>query len=189
MPTMHDIRSAPVRTVLPTLLPITLEEAKDELDIIDDTSMDVRITNLIRAAVDIFERDTQRVLMSQTWQLNLDGFPCGPIELCKVPVAAVSFVKYITGGTLTTLSTSLYETDLVTEPCRVMHVSTSYWPTTDITLNAVTVEWTAGYASQALVPAGIKDVIKYIVLHLFRRCDLSDNYWTMIRRYRADWYF
>lgn len=174
---------APTRTVAPSTFPVTPQEAMDELDIIDDPDAATRILNKLIQAVDMVERDARRCLMPQTWQMVLDGFPCGEIEIRKVPVAAVSFVKYYTGGVLTTWSSSNYQTDLVSEPARITPVPGVYWPATDCErMNAVQIEWTAGYASAALVPPAAKMAVLMAVKHLYYGCEVGSNYWSAISR-------
>ena len=181
-----DLLGAPQRTVAPTLLPVTEDEAKDELNILDDTSQDSRIRRLIVQAVDIVERDSRRQLMPQTWKLYLDRFPCAEIELRKVPVASVTHVKYYADEVLTTLSSSLYQTDLVTEPCRVQPVAGGSWPTADGgRVNAVEVQWVAGYANAASVPDCAKAAVLAAVRSQFYGCELGIGYWSLIERIRS----
>lgn len=177
-------KSAPKRTVAPTLMPVTLEEAKSELDILDDTSQDLKIIRKVMEAADQVERDSRRVLMTQTWQLFMDEFPCGPIELRKVPVQSVTFIKYYDGGTLNTLSSSVYQTDLVSEPCRILPIYGEIWPSVDCDkLNAVQVEFVAGYTAQASVPHVAKAAVLYALRRSYYGCgDLGDNYWALIEK-------
>lgn len=177
---MHGTHSFPRRTVPPQQLCVSIEEARDELDIPDDSSFDTRIERLIKSATEAVEHHTQRMLMPQTWQLTLDRFPSGGIELRKLPVVSVEFIKHIVGGVLTTLSVSQYEVDLITEPPRIVPVVSKCWPETDCVLNAVTVEWTAGYSSPSLVPSLAKDAVLYRVCQAFNGCEVGDNYWSMI---------
>lgn len=186
---MYAVRTltegAPKRTVAPSLLPVSLDEAKAKLDIIDDNSQDTEIRDLIRQAVDLVERDSLRMLMPQTWTLSLDRFPCGDIELRKLPVSAVSHIKYIIDGTLTTLSASDYETDLISEPCRIRTVEGTSWPATDYTLNAVTVTWVAGYANAAAVPPTAKNAVLVATRQLYFGCaEMGVGYWSLIERLR-----
>lgn len=159
-----------------------LEDAKAELDMGDDESNNVRIARLIRAAVKQVETDARRVVMSQTLLYQADRFPCDEIELRRVPVSAVSHVKYYTGGNLTTLSSALYETDLVSEPARIRPVWNETWPCTDCRLNAVQVQFVCGYATAAAVPEYLKHVILSVVRGLYHGCDLGEGYKSMISR-------
>ncbi len=173
------------RTTAPTALPVTLQEAKTRLQLVDDDSKDVEVTDLIRGAVDIVERDARRCLMPQTWLLCMDYFSHA-IELKKTPVTAVNFVKYKVSGVLTAVSTSLYQTDLISEPARIKPVLGVCWPIPDCdTLNAVQIEFTTGYASASLVPMCAKGAVLAAVDSIYHKCGLSDNYWTLIERLKA----
>lgn len=180
---LRDKSSGPTkRTVAPTLSPVTLEDAKNALDIIDDSSDDYQIDQWARDAGEIVETDSRRVLMSQTWQMYLDEFPCEFIELRKTPVTAVSFIKYYTGGVLTTLSSNLYEVDLISEPARIRPVHGQTWPCTDCRVNAVQIEWVAGYTTQASVPRIMKAAVLHVMRQLYHGCELGSNYKTLIDR-------
>jgi len=160
-----------------------LEDAKSELDITEDTE-NSRIMRLIRTAVEQVESDARRVVMLQTMQWHADDFPCGEIELRRVPVATVPHIKYYAATVFTTLSPTLYHTDLTSEPARIRPVSGQYWPATDCRMKAVQVEFTCGYATAALVPDYLKHVILTTVRGLYYGCELGEGYWAMIQRLR-----
>lgn len=166
----------------PSVMASWLDEAKAELDIRDDTEQDTRILSLLLAAVEQIERDARQIIISQAWTVYFDRFPCHELELRRVPVTAVTHVKYYTSSTLTTLSTALYETDLVSQPARIRPVDGQIWPTTDCRVNAVEVQFVCGYATAAVVPHLTKRVVLSVVRGLYYGCDLGANYWTMIER-------
>lgn len=172
------------RTVAPssTVLAVTRDEAKTFLRLLDNNELDTEIDRLIRSATEQVERDSRRVVMTQTWQRHLDGFPRQQIELRRVPVQSVTHIKYITGGVLTPLSAALYETDLYLEPSRIQPVYGQVWPTTDCAINAVQVEFIAGYTSAAVVPNYLKSVILAVVKMNYRGCPAGSEYWDMITR-------
>lgn len=178
---MRDIHSTPIRTVAPTLLPVLIQQVKDELRVSDD-SRNTYLYDLVKRATAQVEIDARLAIMTQTWQLYLDEFPCREIELRKGPVASLTHLKYTTGGVLTTLSSSLYETDFVSAPARVQPLSTGTWPTADCKANAIQLEWIAGYASTAAVPQEIKDTVLYAVTQKYRGCELGSYYWDHISR-------
>jgi uncharacterized phiE125 gp8 family phage protein len=177
----HELKQSLKRTVAPEPIPVTIDEVKDELDIIDDSSVDTRINRLIREAVDIVERDSQRGLMSQTWQLWLDCFPCDAIELRQVPVTT-AVVKYYASTVLTTWASTNYSLDVISEPARIVPVSGVSWPTPDLGINKVMVEFTAGYATAATVPHAIKNVVLYVIRQLYHGCELGDSYRALLQR-------
>lgn len=180
----REMIGTPVRTVAPTLLPVTVPEAKTKLQIDGDDTVDTEIEDLIKQAVGQIENDAFLAIMSQTWRVYYDKFPCGPIELRKCPVISVTSVKYTILGVVTTISSSDYQTDLISHPARIYPVVGSFWPTPDYnTFNAVQVEWLAGYATAALVPDYLKLVVLNVVKLLWYGCELDEKtYWPMINR-------
>lgn len=184
MLTHTDIQASYRRTAAPsaTALALDLDEIKQELDRVGDNSEDARLWRLARQATDQVERDSRRVIMTQTWQMHMDRFPCHEIEVRRVPIQTLTHIKYYTSTVLTTLSSTLYETDLISEPARIRPVSGSYWPATDCRVNAVQIEFVAGYANAAAVPEYIKHVILATIRGLYYGCDLGDSYWPMIQR-------
>jgi len=159
-----------------------LDDAKAELDIRNDTDQDTHILSLLLAAVEQIERDARQIIISQAWTVYFDRFPCHELELRRVPVTAVTHVKYYTGSVLTTLSTALYETDLVSQPAQIRPVYGQTWPTTDCRLKAVEVQFVCGYATAAVVPHVMKRAVLSLVRGMYYGCDLGASYWTMIQR-------
>lgn len=173
-----------------TRLPLTLEEAKDEVNIVDDNSRDAWLNGLIKRITKQVEDDSGRVIMRQTYEGTLDRFPCGgkDIEIREWPVASLTHLKYITGGVLTLLSSTLYTTDFMSAPARISPVYGSYWPTADCRNNAVQLEWTAGYLTPAEVPDDVKAALLLALDHAYRGCGSSANYDAMIKRIRISGY-
>lgn len=144
----------------PTTEPITLEQAKAHLrvEVSDD---DALISALIAAAREAVESKTQRSLMLQTWELALDAFPgCQDqygIRLPKAPLSAVTSVAYVdSDGAPQTMAEADYQLDDHSEPARILPAYGTTWPATRDQANAVVVQYEAGYADAAAVPAQIK---------------------------------
>jgi uncharacterized phiE125 gp8 family phage protein len=178
----HELKCSLTRTVEPTEWPVTLDEAKDELDILDDASRDDRVMRLIRTATDVVETDAQIAILPQTWQLKLDRFPCDGIEVRLVPVGSVTSVKHLVNGVLTTWGAGNYDLDLVGKPARIHPVLGVTYPISDIALNAIVVEFDAGYDTPADVPSMVKDAVLYVVRQMYHGCELGDAYRAMIQR-------
>jgi len=155
----------------PTSEPLTLEEAKAHLRV-DHDDEDTLIYALIVAARQGAEHITERALMTQTWELALDWFPCVPyrrvewkhdrlladaINIPKPPLVSIVSVKYIdTEGVQQTLDSSAYLLDSHREPARILSVYATDWPDTREQANAVLIRFTCGYADAASVPQEIK---------------------------------
>jgi uncharacterized phiE125 gp8 family phage protein len=139
----------------PTSEPVSLVEAKLHLRV-TVTDDDALITALIIAAREMAEHETQRSLITQTWEKSLDMFP-DAIEL--PPVASITSVKYLDlDGVEQTLSTVSYTLDNASDSASSW-LTPAYgysWPDTYLDVNAVKVRYIAGWANAAAVPQGIK---------------------------------
>lgn len=143
-----------------TALAVSVAEVKANSHI-TTASEDALIESMIYGAMEMAETLMGgRAIMPQTWDLTLDNsFPC-EIELTRIPVASVSYIKYIAeDGTLTTLDPSQYVLDASSDfsPAIISPAYNVIWPTTRVQRAAVQVRFVAGYADAAAVPKSIKD--------------------------------
>lgn len=143
--------------------PVTRTEAKLHLKVSVSTDDDL-IDDLISSAVAWVQEYTNRQLMPATWYYYADTLKNMDIQWC--PVTAISSIKYYdTDNAQQTLSTDYYDTDINSDPARILESYGYNWPTTYDRPNAVTVEFTAGYADADSVPAPIKQAILLMVGH------------------------
>ena len=151
----------------PAVEPITLAEARDHLRLdADNTALDAQIAIWITAAREACEHEIHRALITQTWELVLDEFPCGALRLTLPPLQSILSVKYLDpAGTETTLAPSEYSMDKDTEPGFVVpSLAAGAWPSTQGTINAVRVQFRVGYGdTSAAVP---RSLIEWMKLHL-----------------------
>jgi uncharacterized phiE125 gp8 family phage protein len=150
----------------PSVEPITVAEAKDHLRVSVSTQ-DTYIGALVTAARNWAEAFLGRAIVSQTLRLDL---PCFEDRMYLPRSAtAVSHVKYLAqDGTLTTLGTSVYSTEVGTEGGAYVHLAYNQtWPTARYVNNAVQITYTAGYPAlgspqdyRANVPEAIKLALK-----------------------------
>jgi len=98
--------------------------------------------------------------MEQTWRVTLDAFPAA-VKLNKARVLQVEHVKFCgVDGALRTLDPADYFVDSESEPGYIVPAPGKAWPSTASRINAVEVQYRAGYGSDdASVPAGIKGFI------------------------------
>lgn len=162
----------------PTIEPVTLAEAKLNLSI-DGTESDLLIPRKIKAAREACEQQLSRAILEQTWELAIDAFPDGAIELARPRVLSIVSVKYIdTSGVEQTLSPTAYTLDASTLPGYVLPAYGTSWPTArDGTANAVRVRFTCGYGSTvASVPESVREWINaHVALAMRHREAASDR--------------
>ena len=153
----------------PTTEPLTTEEAKTHLrvDIADD---DTYIDTLIAAARQRVESVTQRQLVTATWKLLCERFPTGRIlRLPYPPLASVTHIKYYdANGDQQTWSSDDYQVSIAAEPGKIVLGVDISWPTTQLQkLEAVEVQFVAGYGAASAVPNGLKQLILLLVGHWY----------------------
>ena len=174
----------------PTSEPVTLSEAKSYLRI-TDTEDDAFVNALITAVRQRFESWAARSLISQTWTLWLDGFsrrskknapgegyfelPVAHfdkverlLEIPRPPLQSVGLLQtYDTANTATVFSSSNYLVDTASNPGRVALNQGAVWPTGLRPVNAVEIEFSAGYGNASDVPDSIKQGVLLWIKLLF----------------------
>lgn len=156
------VETSLVEITAATTDPVTKEEAKNHLRI-GHAEDDADIVEMITSATKQAEMRTERQFITATWELRLDRFP-SLIELRKNPVASVSSVKYVDiNGTTQTVATTVYDTDTDQEPGRIFPSTGQNWPVPKDQLQAVQVQFVAGYGAASSVPAKVKRLIKLLV--------------------------
>lgn len=154
-----------IATVDGAELPITLEQARAQCRV-DSTDEDALIETFVGVAVQAAADRMQRSLVPTRWRGTLDSFPAA-IELPHPPIMSVESVKYIdANGTQQTLDPQDYLVDSVSEPGYLVPTVARTWPATQGRINAVEVEYTAGYAAGA-VPLPIQQWILLAVGDLY----------------------
>lgn len=157
----------------PKFEPITLAEAKLHLKV-DSTDVDDDdiITAIITTARESVEDYTRRHLITQTWDYPLKAWPKD--NFIKIPggnLQSVTSIKWKdTDGTETTMVvTTEYLVETNGEQCgRIVLPYGGTWPSgTLYPSNPITIRYTGGWTSRALVPSKIKAAIKMICSDLY----------------------
>jgi uncharacterized phiE125 gp8 family phage protein len=147
---------------------MTTAEAKlvARISISDD---DAFVAALVTAATQYAERIQNRQLMSLSFTLKVDCFPCGQIDLPRPPLrGAVGSITYVApDGTSTLLDSGDYQVDANSEPARIVPAYGMSWPATRPIPDAVTIAYTAGYDTAASVPAATVQAIALKVRQLY----------------------
>lgn len=140
-------------------LPVSLAAVKAWCGVEDD-SHDTLLDQLRKAAVGHVEAVLGRSLGEQTWRLTLDGFS-DAIELGKGPVLGLvaDGFKYLDeAGVLTVVDPAIYTLDTITDPAWIVRNEGESWPATLDRINAVQVDFNAGW-TEALLPEALRTAV------------------------------
>lgn len=154
-----------VESAAPTTEPVSAAELRTHMrEDLDDSVNNAYIETLITVARRYVEARTNRSFVSTTWALYLDEF-ADVIYLPRSPVSSVTSIQYVdTTGTTQTLSSTLYRTDLFSQPARITTAYGTVWPVPQGVTNAVIVTFVSAYTT---VPAEAKHAIKLLASHWY----------------------
>ncbi len=126
------------------------------------------LAGYIAAARGYAEGFQNRAYITTAFKLTLDRFPI-VISPPRPPLISVTSIKYYdTDGVQQTLSADVYTVDVESEPGRIALGYNQSWPAIRNIINAVEVNFTAGYGTAGSdVPATIKQAIKLLVSHYY----------------------
>lgn len=179
----------------PTVEPLFLEDGKDHLhEDGEPIPQDTEIESRIQAARELVENETGRALITQTWKLYLDRFPCpqwlgkqwdpGWIHLPRPPIQEVLEIEYVAAdGTPTVLNPSQYVVQLAGSRRHIRPAYGVSWPVTRDEPDAVRIEFDCGYGDSGdAVPESLRNAIRLIVGDLYENregqivgTDVADN--------------
>ena len=168
-----------VRTIAPSVEPITLAEAKLHLRV-SGSAEDTLITMLIGAARRMCEARTERALITQTWEATLDAWPDadGGVELARPPVQSVAQVQYVpSGGTaLVDLAGAAWTLDSISDSRAGWLLPVGNWPATADVANAVRVQFVTGYgAAGTAVPEDLRAWLLLAIGTLYAQRESIDS--------------
>ena len=147
--------AALVRLVAPEVTPLSLTEVKAHLRV-DGTDQDDVIQMYLDAATAHVDGEwgcLGRALVTQTWRLTIDTFPCAEIRVPLPPLISVSSVSYFdsAGDFQTLVEDTDYYVDDQSEPGWITPMTS--WPSTLDAINSVQIEFVAGYAGTSSPPS------------------------------------
>jgi len=150
----------PLRTVEPTIEPVTLNEAKWQVSVDEsDSTHDAALLRLIEQARELVESDTGMILGLSTFSLSLPHF-YDAIVLPLRPVVEILSITYLdAAGDSQTLSTDIYELDNGKAQPAILRKYLATWPATRGDENAVTISFTAGHEVADEIPATLKSMV------------------------------
>jgi len=181
---------APTRTVAPTFEPVTLAQAKKQLELPAELAdHDDHVSRLIELAREQVENDTSLVLPQATYVWKFDEWPVEDFIMNRRPVQSVTSITYVdNSGSVQTVSSSLYELDTyrVDPSIRLKYDQT--WPTARGHENDIVITAVCGHSSASLIPVMARHACLLIIAREFTertgRADKWDQegYDRLIRR-------
>jgi uncharacterized phiE125 gp8 family phage protein len=182
--------------------PLTAAQLRGWLRLNHATEDDT-LDELVAAAVERFESDTRRPVLATVYRQSLAAWPCGPIVLGRGGVTAVGAVKRYTDAGGTTEDVAGYVADLTTPPARVTlpDVPDPVETAGGVAVTPVGyVEFTAGWANAAAVPALVRTALKLLAAHWYEHreayregalVETPDGWARVVNQYRlglsGDW--
>ena len=155
-----------VRTIAPSVEPVSLSEAKAHLRV-DTDDDDTYISTLITVAREYCEERLDSTFITTTWQAKYDVFPLWNLNLPRPPMLSgnVTVVYRDEAGNNTTITSDAgdFQVDASVIPGRIYPIYNGVWPAVRGDENSVTVTYTAGYGATA---ASLPGYIKHAVLLL-----------------------
>ena len=145
------------KTSAPVALALTMAEARKALRLEDDDiALDTMIEIWIAGITAEAETQTHRAFVNRGMRVTLDAFP-DAIQL-SAPTFSVEAVRFLApDGSTQTLDPADYYVDKVTTPGYIVPARGKAWPATEAHVNAVSVDYTAGYGpTAATVPAEVR---------------------------------
>lgn len=144
----------------PKGLPVHLDVVKDHLKV-TSTDEDSLITSYVSGAVELLQAHTNRQLITTVKDYYLDALKTC-IKFTKGPISKISAVYYIDeDDNEQTLSSSLYDVDLISAKSRIIQEKDSTYPDVKTKPNAVRIRHTAGYVTPFTVEFGTDTVTAY----------------------------
>ena len=151
-----------------------LEEVKEYLRV-TSTYEDDLLTLLIDAAVGYVEMTTNKTLASKSYTQYCDYF-IDTIALDHSPLTSVTSINYIdTDGNSQLLSSSVYSENSASAPSEINLAYGQSWPATRDVKNAVTIVYSAGYATWTVVPELLRQAVKFLVGHWYMNREAASN--------------
>ena len=152
----------------PTAEPVSVEMAKSHLRVTHNAD-DAYIEQLCKAVRTWTEGYLHRALITQTWDWKLDhGFPCSPFKVPLPPLQSITSIKYIDiDGVEQTVTSSVYDVDIASEPGRIALAWGQSWPSVREQMNNVTIRMVCGYGDVVDVPKEIVHAMKILLSHLY----------------------
>lgn len=162
------------RIAPPTENIIELDGAKKHLNVLHSDD-DELIEDYIKAATDYLDGPRGalgRCIAPQTWEMYLDEFPLEGFDLPLPPLIEIVEIRYFdSAGSEQTLDESAYRVDEWRTPAWVAPGDAG-WPATMKTINAVAVQFRAGWESDessgnSPIPPTVQQIARQLVAAMY----------------------
>jgi len=161
-------------TTVPGAEPVSRDEAKANCRV-DGTSEDALFDIWIAAARGQVEAYTNRALITQSWRVTLDDFPCAGkwLELPKPPFASLTKIEIRQADGTYALATAddfdvLKPAGPCAQPACLGPKPDKAWPVSEWAgLGRARIQFSAGYGAAADVPRELKAAILLLVADMF----------------------
>lgn len=165
-------------------LPVSLLDLKEQCRVEHD-DQDRLLLRALLSATNEAESYIGAPIMARSFDLVLDSFPSGGIELTNGPVRSITSISYYdSAGSLQVLAAENYYL-LTSRPFPIVFLAPDQsWPDTQSRENAVTVRYVAGHAAKpSAVPAAIGQAI---ALRAATRYEMSEESGTGTVAWKID---
>lgn len=189
----------------PATEPVTAADLRTHLATDATALPDPEANALIAEAREYIENASGLAFISQTWRLALDRWPAGneawwdgvrdgsiadlygsntlrTVELPKWPLASITSVTtYDEASNATSVTVAdFFDVDLYSRPGRLSIKRGQTWPIALRPVNAIEIDYVAGYPNAAAVPnpmeRAVKQLAAYLYAHRGDECDPKDAY-------------
>lgn len=152
----------------PAVEPMTTAEAKTHLRV-DFSDDDTYIDTLIASARVALENETNRKLITQTWDWYQDRFSSVSIRLPFGSLQSVTSVKYTDSDDVeSTVTSTVYDVVTWEDPGRVTLAYNQQWPTATLrSAGGVVTRFVCGYGVAADIPTPLIQAMKLTIGHLY----------------------
>ena len=186
------------RVIAPDSKPITLDQVKDQTRV-SGSDDDVYLESLISRAVAYVDAQgvLGRAMITQTWAQSMQ-YPNGRVHLKMATVQSLSAVKFFDdANVLQTATLADYRLVAGDDFAYVEPVIGSAWPTAFDRIDAVRVEFVAGYGLAADVPENICHALLLLVGHWYQNREntsetalqtIPHGFEILLNNHRLSWY-
>jgi hypothetical protein len=145
------------RTTLSTFEPVSIQRAKHNSNIADsEKAFDAFFADCIKAARDYIERQLGCCICEASYTLSLSKFPTYAISIPVWPVQSVESIAYKdTDNANQTVTLGTIVQPINDDRYTIYLTDWASFPTARDTPNAITISFTAGWASQDVIPPSI----------------------------------